>query len=139
MLVVERVYHRQALLELKPLRLGRGLVVVVPHEPYLHSLPPVPTHGVHLDARRGERHAYHGAAPEHPRREGDALGVVSGGAGDDTPGEGVGGEGCHLVVRAADLEGEDGLGVLPFEEDCVVEKLSPTASSLRFSKMKLVH
>lgn len=53
--------------------------------------------------------------------EGDALGVVAGGTGDDAfPAEG-GGDVCHFVVGAPDFEGEDGLEVFALEEDFVGE------------------
>ena len=125
-LVVERVYHRQSLLPLEPPRLRGSLVVVVPDESHLHAppLPPaVSPHGPHRDRGRREGHAYHRAASEDARRQGHALRVVPGRARDDAAVEGGGGEGRHLVVRAAYLEREHRLGVLPLEQDGVVEEL----------------
>mmetsp|Transcript_1502 Transcript_1502/g.3844 ORF Transcript_1502/g.3844 Transcript_1502/m.3844 type:complete len:382 (-) Transcript_1502:346-1491(-) len=119
--VVERMYHRQPLLELQPLSLHGRLVVIVPDKSYFHRLAAVLPHRIYLDARRGEGHANDRAAAEHPCGERHALGVVSGRAGHHASLQGGLGEGCHFVVRPANFEGEYRLGVLSFEEDGVVE------------------
>jgi hypothetical protein len=55
------------------------------------------------------------------RREGDTLGVIAGGGGDHAEGALLGGEAGHLVVGAAQFEGEDGLRVLAFEQHGVAD------------------
>jgi len=47
--------------------------------------------------------------------------MISCRAGHDTAGKRRLGEGRHFVVRTADFEGEDWLGILSLEKDGVVE------------------
>lgn len=100
--------------------LGLGGVKVVAVE---HGIAAQPAHIVHLDARRGQWHDDGRRDAERLARQGDALRVVSGTAGDDTLLLLLLGQARHHVVRAADLEGEDGLQVLALEPDLAAQPL----------------
>ena len=78
-------------------------------------------HGLDLDLRGRDRHHDRRLGAEPLRGEGDALGMVACRGGDDPAPELGGGEARHLVVRAADLEREDRLEVLPLQEELVAE------------------
>lgn len=79
--------------------------------------------GIDFDRGRGQRHANYRSASEAFGRQCHALGVISGGAGHDSAGEGRGGQGRHGVVGSAYFERKDRLGIFSFQEDGVVEQL----------------
>ena len=75
--------------------------------------------GVDLDPRRGHGHHDQRPAAQPLRRERDALRVVAGRRGDHATLQGFRRQRRHLVVRAAQLEGEDGLHVLALQKQRV--------------------
>lgn len=86
-----------------------------------HDLPTEPLDSFDLDGGSCRGHADDGLGASPRRAESDALRVVAGGAADDAAFEVVVRQGGHLVVGAAELEGEDGLHVLALEEDSIAD------------------
>ncbi|SPC08061.1 hypothetical protein CT19431_190026 [Cupriavidus taiwanensis] len=117
--VVERVDEGQLVLFLQ----HRGVVVrVAVGLAVQHDLDPLAAalaHGVDLHLRRGHRHGDDGLALQPGRRQRHALRVIAGGGGDHAALDLFRRQRGHLVVRAAQLEGEDRLGVLALEPDRV--------------------
>jgi cytochrome c oxidase assembly factor CtaG len=81
-----------------------------------HDLGAVGGDPVALDGRRIAGHDDHGRRPEQSGGAGDALGVVPGRVGDDAAPPLFVGERGDRHVRAADLEGSDGLQALGLQE-----------------------
>ena len=76
-------------------------------------------HRINLDRRRAFRHDNHGVSAERGCRECYALRVVASRARDNAGSELLARQLCDLIVRAADLEREDGLQVLTLDQDRV--------------------
>ncbi len=95
---------------------GTGLVVGVPVKDRLRL---VALHCIHLDLGGGGRHDDDRGNPEPQRRERHPLGMVARRSRDDAVLPFFEGEACDLVVGPPELEGKDGLEVLPFQKDPV--------------------
>ena len=111
-------------------RMPIRLVVRVAHQ---HHLGATGSDGVDLDAGRGDGHDDCRAASQALRRERDALRVVAGGCRDHPALQRSVGERGHLVVSAAQLEGEDGLHVLPLEQEVVADPRGEGRRALQWS------
>ena len=82
---------------------------------------------VDLDLRRGDRHDDRRAALQALRGECHALGVIARRRRDDTALQLRRRQLRHLVIGAAQLEGEHGLHVLALEQQCVADALRQRA------------
>ena len=122
--IIKGMDHGHSLLCHKSFGFGSCLIVIVSKQPNLHSRPSVYPHGVHLDARSGERHDNDGAATQHTSRHGHALCVITGGTSHHTVVQFLTSQVSHFVVGTTEFERKDGLGVFPFEQDGVFQMLS---------------
>ena len=116
--IVERMHEREVVLVHQTLSVFVCLAVGLAVQTI--STPRAATAST-LSVGRGRRHDDDGATSEFVRRERDALRMVARRGGDDATGALLIGESGHLVVRAAELEGEDLLQILALEEHAVVE------------------
>ena len=105
-------------LRARPLGVALRVGVMVTDELDLGSMT---AYRRHLDFRRGPRHDDERANPEPGSRQGDALRVVAGARGDHTAAALGVGEAGDSVVGAPDLEAEDRLQILTFEEHAVCQ------------------
>ena len=112
--IVERRDVGEAVLLLEPRALALRLVKVVAEQDDRRAEP---LDVGPLDRRRVERHDDRAGDAELVPGQRDALGVVAGRTGDDAAPTLLLGQRRHLVVRAADLEGEDGLQIFALEQD----------------------
>jgi hypothetical protein len=112
--IVVRVDEGQALFGLDMAGMGIGIVkaFAMQHDMAAHS-----AHGLDLDVGCGARHHDCGLQAELARRQRDALRMIAGRGANDTPRALFGRERGHLVVGAAQLEGEDRLQILALEAD----------------------
>ena len=108
----------EAAVRAEDLCMARRLVETVAVD---HGVAAARPHARHLDARGRARHHDGGDDAEPLAREGDALGVVAGRGRDDAALQRLARQARHLVVGAADLEGEDRLQVLALQQHPVAE------------------
>ena len=116
-IVIGRHIGEAALLAERLGMLG-GLVEIVADDDGIAAACP---HARHLDARCRARHHDGGDDAELLAREGDALRVVAGRGRDDAALQRLARQARHLVVGAADLEGEDRLQVLALQQHAIVQ------------------
>ena len=128
--IVVGVHEGQLAAPFERFRMPIRLVVRVAHQ---HHLGATGSDGVDLDAGRGDGHDDCRAASQALRRERDALRVVAGGCRDHPALQRSVGERGHLVVSAAQLEGEDGLHVLPLEQEVVADPRGEGRRALQWS------
>ena len=82
------------------------------------------THRPNLDLGRGLRHHNDGVDALLLGAEGDALRMISGGGSDHAGIPLLGRQASKFVDRAANLEGKDGLQILPLDVDLVSKGLA---------------
>jgi hypothetical protein len=114
--VVVGMHERQISPPLQLLRVAVRFVVGIADQQHFRAAR---RDRIDLDPRRGHGHHDLRPAPQALRRERDPLRMVAGGSRDHPALQRRARERGHLVVGAAELEGEDGLHVLPLEEDLV--------------------
>jgi hypothetical protein len=118
--VVERVQEGQALLGLEDLGLGERLVEGVAVQHHLGAAGPA---GIDLDGGRGPRHHDHRPGAELGRGQRHALRVIARRGADHAAGDLVRAQARHLVVGAPQLEREDRLKILAFQQHPPAEPL----------------
>ncbi len=116
--VVVRVDKGQALglFQFQCVHIGIGIGIAEQHDFGAAAL-----HGIDLDLRRGGGHDDDGAAAQFLRGQCHALRMVAGGGSNDALVACFLRQVDHLVVCAAQLEGEYRLGILALEQDAVVQ------------------
>ncbi len=116
--VVESVHEHEIALALQLHGvLIRGVVLI----PVQHDFATERPHRLHFDFGRGLRHDDGGRNASLVGGKGHALCVIAGGSADHSTFRGRFGQVRNLVVRAAQLEREDGLQILALQQHRVAE------------------
>ena len=116
--IVERVHEREPIALGQGHRIGVGVVVGIAVQDHLGAAR---LDRMHLHLRGRHRHHDDRPGAEPLGGQGHALRMVAGGSADHAAGELGRRERRHFVIGAAQLEGEDALHVLAFQQEGVVE------------------
>ncbi|CAD6522075.1 hypothetical protein LMG27952_01428 [Paraburkholderia hiiakae] len=130
--IVEGMHEGQAALFLQAHGVGVGVAVRLTGLHDLDGRAAVRAHRIDLHLRRGDRHADHRFHAQFRGRKRHTLRVIARGGGDHAALQLRGREVRHLVVGAAQLEGEHGLVVLALEEHGVAQARREVRGTLEF-------
>ena len=117
--IVVRMHVRELVLRRELFRKQAGLMITVAMKQHLSAAP---FDRLYLDGRRRHRHDNRGFATELLRGQRDTLRMIPRRCADHTPFQLGYRQVGHLVIRAAQLEGEHRLQVLALEQNLIAQE-----------------